>query len=135
MFAILSFIFNYFDDCNVGSVCNQLQGDGVLHKTWKDGYYIDQRICKYVKIDLSLLSINQGSYALINPSDHIVVSSNCHSINHFPTSVLDDSCLSLVYIYGLSSHYLNTCQVVEALHPSLMVMLGSHYLDNPSEYD
>ena len=82
-----------------------------------------------------MLSTNQKSYALISLFDQNVSSSNCHSTNRFPINILDDSCFVSIDIYGLSSHYLNSCQVVEALQPSLMVMLGPHYLDKPFEYD
>lgn len=38
-------------------------------------------------------------------------------------------------IFGLTSHYLGTCQGVETLLHSLMVMSNPHYLDMSTEDD
>lgn len=58
-----------------------------------------------------------------------------HSIDHFPPSVSYDSCFTSVHVYSISYHYSSTCQEVEELWPSLMVMSSPHYLDKSSEYD
>lgn len=94
------------------------------HPTCKEGDSIVQIICKVVQNDLSLLSINQKSYALINPSDHNSNPKNYHSTNDFPTSVSYDSFFTSIDIYGLSYSYSYTCQAIEELQPCLMVMSG-----------
>lgn len=72
---------------------------------------------------------------LINPSNHGSCSKNCHSIDHFPAMIPNDGCFTPIYIYGLSSQFLDTFQAVEVLKSSLIVMSGPHCLAKISEYD
>lgn len=94
-----------------------------------------QRICKFVQTDLSLLSTNLESHALISLSNHNFGPNDCHSTYHFPTNIYDDSCITSFDIYGLPSNHLDTCQAVEALQPLLMVIPCPHYRDKPSEHE
>lgn len=67
---------------------------------------------------------------------HLIMILPLMSVNqlHFPINTSNDSCFTSFDIHGLTSHPLSTCQMVEALQPSLMVISGPHYLDKPSEY-
>lgn len=77
----------------------------------------------------------QESYALTGSFNYNSNPDDYHSTYHFVTSLYNDSCNISFNIYGLSSHYLNTFQVVEALHLSLMFMLDPHCLGKPFEHD
>lgn len=78
-------------------------------------------------------------YMPIHQSDHNTGSNNCHLINHFPTSKYGDSCFTSINLvepidlYDPSFHYLNTCQIVQALYLLLMVMSGPHNLEKVFE--
>lgn len=132
VFVILACLFN---DYGVIPGCSQSQVDGLSHSTYKEDDSFIQIICKVGQTDLSLLSSHQESYVLINPPYHGYCFNNCHSHDHFPTSVHNNGYFTSIDIYGLSSQYLDTCKEVEILHPLLMVMSGPHYLDKPSEFD
>lgn len=127
----MAFLFTSFENYIVIDMCNQLQGNGLLYLSCEGDDSIIQGICKTIQTNLSLLSYNRESYATDDPHDHNI---NFHLCYHFPTSIYDDSCFTLINLYALS-HYSDTCQVAEALQHSPMVMLDPHYLDKPSEHD
>lgn len=71
---------------------------------------------------------------LISISSHNSGPNSFHSIGHFLTSVSDDICFTSTNIYRLSYENSNNFQVVHALQPSLMVVLGPHYLNKDSKH-
>lgn len=127
MFIILTFLFNYFDDCNACKVCHQLQENGFSHSACKEVDSIVQRICIAVQFDLSNVLIN-SSYQSSSYGD-------CYLDYHFIMNTSDDIHFTSFDLYGLTSRYSGTCQVFEALHPSLMLISSLHYLGMPTEYD
>ena len=135
VFVILAFLSTYFDDYTASEMCNKSQENGLLHLSCEEDDSIMQSICEIVQIDLFLLIKNQEHNALISPFDHDFVSGDCHSTYHFPINTSNDTCFTSFDIYGLTSHYLGTCQAVEILLHSLMVMLGPHYLNMTNDND
>lgn len=103
MIIILEFLFNYFDDYNTCIVCHELQDNILSDSTCEEFDSIIQSICSDVHFDLSLLTTNQESDVLINPSSHDSASGDCHSTYHFLITTLNDSCVTSFDIYGLRS--------------------------------
>lgn len=122
VFTILAFLLTYLGDYDASVVCNQLQENGLLHPSCEEYDSIMQSIYKTSQVDLPLVITNWEFDPLINPYDHDFVSDDCHSTYHFPMSTSNDFCFTPFDLFGSTSHYLGTCQAVEALPHSLMVM-------------